>query len=130
MANDYQRLTSVGASPGRQHGRSMTGTPRRRHNPLRRTKAYQRAGSCQALSATLQVTQIHRWAILLSVKREWTTSIESWRIALCIFFLAITLILKVFTKTSLRNIGLALLAVMLVALAYSVYRIIEDRKSQ
>jgi len=54
--------------------------------------------------------------------------IEASRVTLVILFLVVGLIAKFVLKFPLANIALAVVVLMLMALAYSVYRIIEDRK--
>src|SRR5690242_19604128 len=117
-----------GKSAGQDSSTTTSATPA----PLASEEGFgSYARSCRdALPATMNVTQIPYRAMLLPVKRGWPSSIESWRIALCTFFLTIALILKFFAKFSLRNIGLVMVVVMLLALSYSVYRIFEGRKSQ
>ncbi len=53
---------------------------------------------------------------------------EAHRVTLCSVFLVVGLIAKLVLKFPLANIALVFLFLMLMALAYSVYRIIEDRK--
>jgi len=53
---------------------------------------------------------------------------EASRVTLVTVFLVVGLIAKLVLKFPLANIALAFVILMLLALAYSVYRIIEDRK--
>ena len=53
---------------------------------------------------------------------------EAYRVALFTVFLVVGLIAKLVLKFPLANIALVFLFLMLMAFAYSVYRIIEDRK--
>ena len=54
--------------------------------------------------------------------------IEASRVTLVILFLVVGLIAKFVLKFPLANIALVFVFLMLMALAYSIYRIIEDRK--
>jgi hypothetical protein len=60
-------------------------------------------------------------------QRPFWDQVEASRVTLSILFLVVGLIAKFVLKLPLANIALAFVFLMLIALGYSIYRIIEDR---